>query len=229
MNQWKVACLSILLFFSCGRSYEEEADADNVAFNGGTQSIEANSKLSNSENTIAQRICYSFKTKRTTFSVEKIGSTFDFRLKNISCSDAESSGIISTTLVKDLSSQELRFSAVTQTSYFSQVQTDITGYLEETCTEVLQGRTGYKNLIKESTGYEFSYLALNDSDQVSIKYGSLSESGDSYTVEGVITLKVATANSYGELQGVVSSATQILPCQTSGSKIQTFEQTFLGL
>lgn len=213
---------------SCGYDKSGTQSSDVLGFS--SAALKGGVPLSDGEMAVALRVCFAFRTKRTKFSVEMLGNTFDFNYIAKDCQGKEDHKSFSAQLMQQSSTQPLRYQSSFSGPYISEVQTDINGYLSGLCSSVLAGETPLNTREIDNNLYEYRFQSsVSGGDMVSVTIGSKVNPTDSApTVMQKVTLDVLTnATSSGNYQGMVTEATRYIPCDTTNSgRSKSYKQVF---
>jgi hypothetical protein len=215
---------------SCGleRQYNDK-DAQVFAF--GEAAINGGRALRDDEMSVALRVCYAFRSKRTKFSAELIGRAFAFNYETKSCQSSvpEVQSTIDSRLSQLLINGPLSYESVFPGSYAREVQTDLNGLLSSLCSQVLKGETplNYQESNNESSEYIFTSGVY---DNIEIRTGFQNQVSGSIEVNSVVKLEVLTNQvASGDLQGLVVKTTRSFPCRQLGDTevSRTMVQTYI--
>lgn len=214
---------------SCG--YDKSSTQGNETLSFSTSALKGGRDLTDGEIAIALRVCYAFRTKRSNFSVEMIGNTFNFNYMTKDCQGKEDQSTFSGQLSQQTSTNSLRYTSSFTGPYISEVQTDLNGYLKNLCSAVLAGETplNSENVNNELYEYHFQSSVVYAGDTVTITIGSKQSPTDSNpTVSQKVILDVLTnSTSSGSYQGMVTEATRYLPCAATDSRpSKSYKQIF---
>lgn len=122
------------LVTSCGREYGEGRVPTSV---GGE--LQQERRLSASEKSTATNICYAFRSKKSTFTADHMGSVFRFQIEERDCEGKEYDETIDTVLKQLLLSQPMVFDTDNQKMIYKEVQSHDYGFMLPICEALFQG------------------------------------------------------------------------------------------
>lgn len=223
----------ISVLTACGRTYsgkdDREIDLISPVIAGGRA-------LTNAEMPIALRICYAFRSKRTNYQAEYANSTFNFELKEKSCTDVNESTSTFATVLKmgRLPTDSMYFDSSSTKPYFKEVMTHVEGPISFICDEVIKGNTPL-NLSQLTTKDVFEVNFFSDAisgDGFEIRYAAKVDAlNTNYSVFRLERFSVMTnATSAGNKIGLVSEASRYESCPAIPNQIITdsvFKQNYI--
>ena len=216
---------------SCGLERQYADDQQVFAF--GSSALNGGRALRDDEMSVALRVCYAFRSKRTKFSAELINRDFSFNYQAKSCksSEPEVNSQIDSKLSQLLINGPLSFESTFPGSYAREVQTDLNGLLKGLCSQVLKGETPF-NYSENTDGFSEYIFTSGVYDNIEIRSGSVNEQDGPLVVNSVTKLEVLTNQVVsGDLQGLVVKTTRSFPCRALGDTevSRTMTQTFLEI
>jgi hypothetical protein len=219
--------LIITLISSCGLDSNKRRDGDRpVNF---SQSISAGgAPLSDQEKSIATRICYAFRSKRSTFRSELIGNVFNFKFNKTSCDGSKENDQYSTVLRQVLQSAPLVYDSDNSNHFYKNVQSDQHGHLQQICKSVLNGETPldtFDYLGGIAQVRFFSKLGDNFEVVLARKKSALDSEYLPYQAERYTVLTSSGAT--GELLGLISKSKKYTPCAQGGLDNEVQEQNYV--
>jgi hypothetical protein len=228
VKQLFIFLIAALLLNACGAHKREQ----NFRVDLSSSIVAGGQALSDSENAVALRICYAFKTKNTLFRAELVNKTFRMQVSQTYCAankPAESE-FINTILRAPFASSSMFFDSASSRPYFKDVQTDSVGPMKEFCELLVQGGGPPFNVFVLGGGeaVEYSFFS-GPNDSYSIRYGKRKGSSDinyePYKIERFEILTNATVA--GSYYGLEMKSERWTTCSDDPKKSERFTQTFI--
>ena len=185
-----------------------------------TDSLGPERDLDTEETNIALRICYAFKSKRNFLRTFKIGSDFEYEIREKSCNGSESSHLVKVKLFEDPKEGELFFKGEKKQVYLSKVMTDRHGPMSYICTALFRGKDVPNTYLKnESQKFQFDFSSNGDTDLVKIINGVKGVDnfgGVYYSISYVDTYQLESTPYKSENTGLAIKAMRSFPCGQGG-------------
>lgn len=170
----KLSLLAVVA--SCGREYGEGSRAPTSV--GGELGEER--RLSANEKSTATNICYAFRTKKSAFFADHLGSVFRFQIEERDCEGKEYNETIDTILKQPLLSQPMVYDTDNQKMIYKEVQSHDYGFMLPICEALFQGNE-VTNTFDSGLGDKMS-LSFKEADgqHIIVEYAraTLDESGN---------------------------------------------------
>ena len=224
----KVAALSSTLFqfASCGLDQTYVEDDESLIFS--SSALSGGTPLDDGELAVALRICYAFRTKRSKFLAEMLGTSFTYSFNTVDCADAEASDSFTATLTQESSDYPIVLESDFTGNYMSEVQTDTTGFLSDLCSDVLAGETPLNISEVDNSLYEYSFSnTVTNGDKATIKIGYESDpnSGSPSVYQKIIFDILTDSTAAGDYQGMVIEAKRYVRCSDDSEDVKLYQQT----
>ncbi len=192
--------------------------------------MKATQDIATEELSIAQRICYAYKSKSAKLKSEYNLKTFVWKLKNQNCDKSENTQSIQATVKSDFGSGTLAFempTGITAKGFLSNVQTDTNGFLSSVCEKISRGNTISNTTELNGIKVQLSF-DRKDLDRYKIDYFSINKE-NKYVIYATDVISVRTQFTWkdGQLLGGDELVTRYNQCGTSDSysiDTQTFEK-----
>jgi len=212
---------AVTLLASCGGNKREVAQVQNTF--GGTLSFETQPVLSDVELGVANRICESFRSKRSNFLLyNRVDKTYEFEEKTKDCDNQKSEKVIETNLNQDTDSGKFSFSGQ-EKNVFSLVQTHDQGYLTSICETLLKGSQDFKTIFPYGSDLIQVQFSKSSNDQFSVDVAT-SLSDGTYKVYKKLIYEVDTYSPSDSLKyGLIIEAESSSTCGNQRNKTITQE------
>ena len=228
---------TIFILFSCGSDLSNLSPRSQV----GVKALNKQN-LSGSQETMAQQICFSFRSKNVNYRNALIGNTFKFDIEKSVCDprdcpdsnpacldDKDRDFILDTELISISNSNPLEFDPLTATneSFYHQVQTHEFGELKEICEKLLKGEEA-TNTYQTDSGKK-QILFYTENNQGFTGFSSIFFRDDEESSYKEIRLKVnLDEKKYGaDKFGLIEEIIEDEECPQESLRSQkTFSQTY---
>ncbi len=222
-----LAITASIMLGSCGYDKTYESREESLYFS--QEALAGGVPLTDYQMAVALRVCYAFRSKRSKFTAEMLGQSFNFNYLARDCSSNETTQTFSATLSQQDSSSPLKYSSTFTGNYFRDVQTDTSGYLADLCSDILAGETPLNASEVENELFEYGFRSsVTNGDEVTIQIGSVQSSGATTprVTQKLVFQVLTNATSSGNYQGMITDAKRYLSCGTDNTNVKLYQQTF---
>jgi hypothetical protein len=221
----KLNLIFILVFImSCGID-KDRSSGRSPATLGQEIELEGDT-LSSVEQSIAVRICFAYRSKRSRFSTTSIGDDFNFNIEHTQCSGEVIEEDIATKLRQN--NVGLFFDTSYSGEFYEKVETDIDGILKSVCTNVLKGESSANSFEVNNSTHAISFSTSRNIDSYQVQIAQKTSSSTEELVVQIIDFEVPEKNSSNPYYGATTSVKRTIACQTGSSRYDIITKKLLS-
>ncbi len=214
-----VSCISLAIF-GCGKGRHPSSTSSQIA---DVQFLEAEN-IKEPELSVAKRVCYAYKSKRSAFKTNYHGKDFKFDFSKKDCSSVEDSKVFMAKLKSPVDATTLTWIPVTEGDSFefmTNIQDDESGYLKQLCERVFRGATISNSLKVNSSETVQVQFKRSNIDQYQINFFSLQNNVQVLMSSDLFKVRTQFDVSNGQILGFDEEITRFKKC-ASQNKYQEF-------